>query len=85
MNALRSKKVFVVTCAVIAPVSFFGGTWLKDYFIERKIANEGVPERQLRTRTRIAALQQEKSELLKEGEAVDLKILELRKRISGSP
>lgn len=60
-----SRRVFLASCVAIAPgesvlgvadvVSFFGGIWLKDYFIQRSIANEGMEERGMRVQARVAA------------------------------
>ncbi|OWZ34517.1 hypothetical protein C347_01901 [Cryptococcus neoformans AD2-60a] len=78
-------------CASLTPlpclmfsVSFYGGLAIKEYYLSKelgKVDDSRPPPHERAMRARIVQLEQERQELLKEGQNLDIKIGDIRKRM----
>ncbi|KIR30325.1 hypothetical protein I307_03434, partial [Cryptococcus deuterogattii 99/473] len=66
----------------IYTVSFYGGLAIKEYYLSKeldKVDDSRPPPHERAMRARIVQLEQERQELLKEGQNLDIKIGDIRK------
>ncbi|OCF55501.1 hypothetical protein L486_06985 [Kwoniella mangroviensis CBS 10435] len=89
MRLSQVNKILLGSCVVVVPLSFYGGLAIKEKFLSNELAagkfGDGRPAPHERAmRARIVQLEQERKELLKEGEDLDSKILAMKKRMATS-
>ncbi|WVW82257.1 hypothetical protein I302_104263 [Kwoniella bestiolae CBS 10118] len=85
MRLSQVNKILLGSCIVVVPLSFYGGLAIKEHYLSNELAN--VAERrsaphERAMRARIVQLEQERKELLKEGEDLDAKIQAMKKRMA---
>ncbi|WWD17912.1 hypothetical protein CI109_102357 [Kwoniella shandongensis] len=87
MRLSQANKILLGSCIVVVPLSFYGGLAIKEHFLSNELnkveANRPAPHERA-MRARIVQMEAERKELLKEGQNLDSKILELKKRMAGA-
>ncbi|KAK8865903.1 hypothetical protein IAR55_001051 [Kwoniella newhampshirensis] len=85
MRLSQANKILLGSCVVVVPMSFYGGLAIKEHYLSNELPNvEGTrpAPHERAVRARIVQMEAERKELLKEGENLDGKILELKKRMA---
>ncbi|WWC58601.1 uncharacterized protein I303_101144 [Kwoniella dejecticola CBS 10117] len=88
MRLSQANKILLGSCVVVVPLSFYGGLAIKEHYLSNELpdvtnatAVRAAPHERA-MRARIVQLEQERKELLKEGEDLDAKILAMKKRMA---
>ncbi|WVO19871.1 uncharacterized protein IAS62_001161 [Cryptococcus decagattii] len=82
MRLSQVNKILLGSCIVVVPLSFYGGLAIKEYYLSKeldKVDDSRPPPHERAMRARIVQLEQERQELLKEGQNLDIKIGDIRK------
>lgn len=85
MRLSQVNKILLGSCIVVVPLSFYGGLAIKEYYLSKeleKVDDSRPPPHERAMRARIVQLEQERQELLKEGQNLDIKIRDIRKRMT---
>ncbi|ODN84510.1 hypothetical protein L202_00442 [Cryptococcus amylolentus CBS 6039] len=85
MRLSQVNKILLGSCIVVVPLSFYGGLAIKEYYLSNELeqtnATRSAPHERA-MRARIVQLEAERKELLKEGQNLDTKILDIKKRMA---
>ncbi|OCF31137.1 hypothetical protein I316_07269 [Kwoniella heveanensis BCC8398] len=87
MRLSQVNKILLGSCVVVIPLSFYGGLAIKEHYLSNELedAKDNRPHPHERAmRARIVQLEAERKELLKEGQSLDAKILDMKKRMASA-
>ncbi|EJT51548.1 hypothetical protein A1Q2_02745 [Trichosporon asahii var. asahii CBS 8904] len=80
------RKLAIAGAVIVVPLSFYGGLAIKEHFLSKEMevtpeADHKVKERA--NRARIVQLEEQRKDLLKEGDDIDKKIAQLKAKMEG--
>ncbi|KAL1407733.1 hypothetical protein Q8F55_007166 [Vanrija albida] len=84
MRLIQANKILLASCVVVVPVSIYAGVALKERYLAKELAtvpDESQIVKERAVRARIAQLEHERKELIQEGNDLDIKIADLKKRM----
>nr|ODN98689.1 hypothetical protein L204_02653 [Cryptococcus depauperatus CBS 7855] len=85
MRLSQVNKILLGSSIIVVPLSFYGGMYVKEYWLSRKldeIDDMKPPPHERAMRARTVQLERERKDLMEEGQTLDQKIVEIRKRIA---
>ncbi|WRT64107.1 uncharacterized protein IL334_001036 [Kwoniella shivajii] len=87
MRLSQANKILVGSCIVVVPLSFYGGLAIKEHYLSNELAkvdDTRPPPHERAMRARIAQLEQERKELMKEAQDLDSKLLTMKNRMASA-